>query len=141
GSVAVTLSTAPLSSRLSACLALSSGSGQVRPERSSSRFAACVMARILANYRRRCDKLARQGCAAGVGGIYGMITGHRDKDRHNQRSAMKPLRIWLAVAALCAPVASQAQVNLPALGDSLSSTISTQQEYDMGREFMRSIRR
>jgi len=34
----------------------------------------------------------------------------------------------------------QAQVNLPVLGDSLSGTISTQQEYEFGREFLRSVR-
>jgi predicted Zn-dependent protease len=34
-----------------------------------------------------------------------------------------------------------AQVNLPVLGDSLSGTISTQQEYEYGREFLRSARR
>src|SRR5688572_21457638 len=33
-----------------------------------------------------------------------------------------------------------AQVNLPVLGDSLSGIISTQQEYEFGREFLRSVR-
>ena len=33
-----------------------------------------------------------------------------------------------------------AQVNLPVLGDSVSGVISTQQEYDFGREFLRSVR-
>jgi predicted Zn-dependent protease len=32
------------------------------------------------------------------------------------------------------------QVNLPVLGDSLSGTISTQQEYEFGREFLRNVR-
>jgi beta-barrel assembly-enhancing protease len=34
-----------------------------------------------------------------------------------------------------------AQVRLPVLGDALSGTISTQQEYEYGREFLRSARR
>ncbi len=34
-----------------------------------------------------------------------------------------------------------AQVNLPVLGDSVSGTISTQQEYEFGRELLRQIRR
>jgi len=33
------------------------------------------------------------------------------------------------------------QVNLPVLGDSVSGTISTQQEYEFGRELLRQIRR
>lgn len=33
-----------------------------------------------------------------------------------------------------------AQVNLPVLGDSMSGIISTQQEYEFGREFLRSVR-
>lgn len=33
------------------------------------------------------------------------------------------------------------QVNLPVLGDSVSGTISTQQEYEYGREFLRSVRK
>lgn len=71
-----------------------------------------------------------------------MITGLRDKDRRNQGSIMKSFRIWLTAGALlAAPLALQAQINLPSLGDSLASTISSQQEYEMGREFMRAIRR
>lgn len=42
--------------------------------------------------------------------------------------------------ALAGALAS-AQVKLPVLGDSLSGTISTQQEYEFGREFLRSARR
>lgn len=45
----------------------------------------------------------------------------------------------LGVTLLPVPGA-MAQVNLPVLGDSLSGTISTQQEYDFGRELLRSIR-
>lgn len=41
----------------------------------------------------------------------------------------------LAVSAACA------QVRLPVLGDAISGTISTQQEYEYGREFLRSARR
>ncbi|HWK53195.1 MAG TPA: M48 family metalloprotease [Hyphomicrobiales bacterium] len=49
----------------------------------------------------------------------------------------------LALGTLClAPVApAPAQVNLPVLGDSISGTISTEQEYRFGREFLRSVRR
>ena len=36
---------------------------------------------------------------------------------------------------------SSAQVNLPMLGDSVSGVISTQQEYEFGRELLRQIRR
>lgn len=46
------------------------------------------------------------------------------------------LTLALQVAA---PVA--AQVNLPVLGGSVSGSISTQQEYEYGREFLRSVRR
>lgn len=42
--------------------------------------------------------------------------------------------------ALPAPLA-QSQVKLPVLGDSLAGTISTQSEYELGRELFRSIRR
>ena len=41
----------------------------------------------------------------------------------------------LAVSTVCA------QVRLPILGDAISGTISTQQEYEYGREFLRSARR
>ncbi len=34
-----------------------------------------------------------------------------------------------------------AQINLPTLGDSLSGTVSSQQEFEMGREFLRTVRR
>ncbi len=36
---------------------------------------------------------------------------------------------------------SQAQVNLPVLGNAISGTVSSQQEYEFGREFLRQIRR
>jgi beta-barrel assembly-enhancing protease len=48
------------------------------------------------------------------------------------------------VSASCLLVVSpqsSAQVKLPVLGDSVSGTISTQQEYEFGREFLRQIRR
>lgn len=56
---------------------------------------------------------------------------------------MKPIsRLTLAAMLALAPLhGPQAQVNLPSLGDSLASTISTQQEHDFGREFLRQIRR
>lgn len=46
-----------------------------------------------------------------------------------------------SVLALAGTPAVLAQVNLPVLGDSVSGTISTQEEYDFGREFLRSVRR
>ena len=42
---------------------------------------------------------------------------------------------------LLSTMPSLAQVNLPVLGNSVSGTISTQQEYEYGREFLRSVRR
>jgi beta-barrel assembly-enhancing protease len=45
----------------------------------------------------------------------------------------------LVIALL--PIQIQAQVNLPTLGDSVSGVISTQQEYEFGRELLRSMRR
>lgn len=61
-----------------------------------------------------------------------------------QRS-LRPLGACLALAtALASTVTSpwsSAQINLPNLGDSLSGTISTQQEYEFGRELLRQIRR
>jgi predicted Zn-dependent protease len=57
---------------------------------------------------------------------------------------MKPrsvLAAALMTLPLCFLTPSQAQVNLPVLGNSVSGTISTQQEYEYGREFLRSIRR
>lgn len=48
----------------------------------------------------------------------------------------------LAVVTLLFPgPAPQAQINLPVLGDTLSGTISQQQEHDFGREFLRQVRR
>lgn len=47
----------------------------------------------------------------------------------------------LALALLLLPAACWSQVNLPVLGDTLSGTVSTQQEYDFGREFLRQVRR
>lgn len=47
-----------------------------------------------------------------------------------------PVLLMLAMS----PPAS-AQVNLPSLGDSMAGTISTQEEYEYGRELLRSIRR
>lgn len=58
----------------------------------------------------------------------------------NSRKTTKLLPcLALGLSLLPAPF-SVAQVNLPVLGDSLSGTISTQAEYDFGREFLRSIR-
>src|SRR5690606_12870073 len=62
---------------------------------------------------------------------------------------MKPASTHLSFAALLSflpllllfSTTLKAQVNLPVLGDSLSGTISTQQEYEFGREFLRSVRR
>lgn len=50
----------------------------------------------------------------------------------------RSIRVLTLLAASSGAVA---QVNLPVLGDSLSGTISTQQEYEYGREFLRSARR
>jgi predicted Zn-dependent protease len=47
----------------------------------------------------------------------------------------------LALTLLLAPATAWTQVNLPVLGDTLSGTVSTQQEYDFGREFLRQARR
>jgi len=59
--------------------------------------------------------------------------------------ARKPLRLsTLAVLALLLsnlPFQATAQINLPVLGDSVSGTISTQQEYEFGREILRQMRR
>ncbi len=49
------------------------------------------------------------------------------------------LPVTLLATSLAFP--SRSQVNLPVLGDSVSGTISTQQEYEFGREFLRQIRR
>jgi predicted Zn-dependent protease len=51
------------------------------------------------------------------------------------------LRLTGFLLFLQAGLPASAQVNLPVLGDSLSGTISTQQEYEFGREFLRSVRR
>lgn len=57
------------------------------------------------------------------------------------RSIAKPsLLVAACLLALPAPQALP-QVKLPVLGDSLSGTISTQSEYELGRELFRSIRR
>jgi len=45
------------------------------------------------------------------------------------------------LASLLAAWPAAAQVNLPVLGDALSGTVSSQQEYGFGREFLRSVRR
>ena len=59
---------------------------------------------------------------------------------------IRPSQVAAAVAfttlLLCsAAPQTQAQVNLPVLGDSVSGTISTEQEFRFGREFLRSVRR
>jgi predicted Zn-dependent protease len=46
----------------------------------------------------------------------------------------------LSTLLLACGVPAQAQVNLPVLGDAISGTISTEQEYRFGREFLRSVR-
>jgi predicted Zn-dependent protease len=46
----------------------------------------------------------------------------------------------LSACLLAASAPTLAQVNLPVLGDALSGTISTEQEYRFGREFLRSVR-
>jgi predicted Zn-dependent protease len=50
------------------------------------------------------------------------------------------LKFGLSLAVLLYVMPLNAQVNLPVLGDSLSGIISTQQEYEFGREFLRSVR-
>src|SRR5690606_31110272 len=83
-------------------------------------------------------------------GIMRNICGLHRKDfflmRYSMPStAFKPRRLAAALAlgtlflAPAAPV--PAQINLPVLGDSISGTISTEQEYRFGREFLRSVRR
>jgi predicted Zn-dependent protease len=47
----------------------------------------------------------------------------------------------LALTLLLLPATGWAQVNLPVLGDTLSGTVSSQQEYEFGREFLRQVRR
>lgn len=67
--------------------------------------------------------------------------------RHNP--AMKSMSLTKQLAStsfglllvIALPSTTGAQVNLPVLGDSLSGTISTQQEYEFGREFLRQVRR
>jgi predicted Zn-dependent protease len=56
------------------------------------------------------------------------------------KSFVKLLTISSSLALASIP-ALQAQVNLPVLGDSVSGTISTQEEYEFGREFLRSVRK
>ena len=55
------------------------------------------------------------------------------------------LRTALLSASVLATLLLQsqaiAQVNLPVLGDAVSGTISTQEEYEFGREFLRSVRK
>lgn len=74
-----------------------------------------------------------------------MINGLSTEGLSQARDAfMTLIRNFSAASALllvlaAAPVA--AQINLPSLGDSLSSTLSSQQEYEFGREFLRSIHR
>jgi predicted Zn-dependent protease len=54
------------------------------------------------------------------------------------RSTARPLCL---VTLLLAVNSANAQVRLPVLGDAVSGTISTQQEFEYGREFLRSARR
>jgi predicted Zn-dependent protease len=56
------------------------------------------------------------------------------------RYRQKRLSLAFLALLLCGQHAT-AQVNLPVLGDSVSGTISTQQEYEYGREFLRSVRK
>lgn len=57
------------------------------------------------------------------------------------KSVFSLARLLTAAVAFSVQFSAQAQVNLPSLGDSMASTVSTQQEYEFGREFLRSIRR
>jgi beta-barrel assembly-enhancing protease len=63
----------------------------------------------------------------------------------NNYSALQSLRKTSVALCLCClfalPKMTFAQINLPVLGDSVSGTISTQQEYEFGRELLRQIRR
>jgi beta-barrel assembly-enhancing protease len=57
---------------------------------------------------------------------------------------MQPRVTFLKLACLALLTGahpSLAQVNLPVLGDTVSGTISTQEEYEYGREFFRSVRK
>jgi predicted Zn-dependent protease len=56
------------------------------------------------------------------------------------RYRQKRLSLAFLALLLCGQHAIS-QVNLPVLGDSVSGTISTQQEYEYGREFLRSVRK
>ena len=51
------------------------------------------------------------------------------------------LTVVCAASLLVVSLQTAAQIKLPVLGDSVSGTISTQQEYEFGREFLRQIRR
>jgi predicted Zn-dependent protease len=61
------------------------------------------------------------------------------------RTLPTPKRLYATLVLVMLPLLSAnpaaAQVNLPVLGDSVSGTISTQQEYEFGRELLRQIRR
>lgn len=66
-------------------------------------------------------------------------------NRHHSSLNSAFSRLCCAVAAsllaLCLGASAYGQVKLPVLGDSVSGTISTQQEYEFGRELLRQIRR
>jgi len=58
----------------------------------------------------------------------------------------KPLRFGILASLLCAAtvatsIPAQAQNNLPSLGDRISGTVSLDQEYEMGQQFLSQIRR
>lgn len=57
------------------------------------------------------------------------------------RLAQGTLVFFMTIFTVTLPAPGAAQVNLPVLGDSVSGTISTQQEYEFGRELLRQIRR
>lgn len=56
---------------------------------------------------------------------------------------MQPTRKLLTITclALLLGQTGMAEVNLPVLGDAISGTISSQDEYDYGREFLRQVRK
>jgi beta-barrel assembly-enhancing protease len=62
--------------------------------------------------------------------------------RKAAHSLLKPLLVAsVSILSLNFSHMLSAQVNLPVLGNSVSGTISTQQEYEYGREFLRGVRR
>ncbi|HTR00475.1 MAG TPA: M48 family metalloprotease [Candidatus Acidoferrum sp.] len=56
-------------------------------------------------------------------------------------SLLQACSLALSLVLLLPGQATVAQINLPVLGDEVSGTISTQEEYEFGREFLRTVRK